>query len=54
VTLAGDQVEVSVSENSLRVAGQEAREIAVDDVNGGHIRVYAYDGVVGETPCSAG
>jgi fasciclin domain-containing protein len=54
VTLAGDQVEVSVSENSLRVAGQEAREIAIDDVNGGHIRVYAYDGVVGETPCSAG
>jgi uncharacterized surface protein with fasciclin (FAS1) repeats len=53
-TLAGEQLEVSVSPNSLRVAGHEAREIAADHVNGGHVRVYAYDGIVGEAPCSAG
>jgi hypothetical protein len=54
VTLAGEQLEVSVSQDSLRVAGHEAREIAVDDINGGHVQVYAYDGFVGEAPCSAG
>src|SRR5262249_46626766 len=53
-TLAGKQLDVSVLENSLRLAGHEAREIAVDDVNGGHVRVYAYDGFVGEAPCSDG
>jgi hypothetical protein len=53
-TLAGEQLEVSVSPNALRVAGHEAREIAADHVNGGHVRVYAYDGIVGEVPCSAG
>jgi uncharacterized surface protein with fasciclin (FAS1) repeats len=54
VTLAGEPLEVSVLENSVRLAGHEAREIAVDDVNGGHVRVYAYDGFVGELPCCAG
>jgi hypothetical protein len=54
VTLAGKQLEVSVTQDSLRVAGHTAREIAVDAVNGGHIRVYAYDGFIGEVPCCAG
>jgi uncharacterized surface protein with fasciclin (FAS1) repeats len=54
VTLAGKPLEVSVLQNSLRVAGHEAREIAVDEVNGGQVQVYAYDGFVGDVPCSAG
>jgi Fasciclin domain len=54
VTLAGQQLEVFVSPGPLRVAEYSAREIAVDDINGGHVRVYAYDGFVGEVPCCAG
>jgi Fasciclin domain len=54
VTLAGTPLDVSVLENSLCLAGHAAHEIAVDKVNGGNIQVYAYDGFVGDAPCSAG
>jgi uncharacterized surface protein with fasciclin (FAS1) repeats len=53
-TLAGKQIEVSSVQGSVRVAGHNAREIGVDEVNGGHVRVYACDGLIGVAPCSAG
>jgi hypothetical protein len=51
-TMAGKDLKVSVSGDDVRVGGHSAREIAIDEVNGGNIRIYAYDAVIGASPCS--